>query len=80
MLNFSKEDDRIQTAYKVFKTKCFSTMQVGTLSEVFTTDAAKFKFLQTAYPFVSDDHFPELINLLTDPVYTDRFRTMTDRH
>jgi hypothetical protein len=35
--------------------------------------------LEAAYPFVSDDHFPELISLLTDPVYSGRFRAMTDR-
>jgi hypothetical protein len=80
MLSASKDDDRTQTAYKVFKTKCFTTKQIRALSEVFATDAAKFKFLATAYPFVSDDDFPELVNLLSDPVYTGRFRTMTDRH
>jgi hypothetical protein len=80
MLNASKDDDRIEAAYKVFKTKCFTTKQIRALSEVFPTDAARFKFLATAYPFVSDDDFPELVNLLSDPVYTGRFRTMTDRH
>jgi hypothetical protein len=80
MLSAGKDDDRIQAAYKVFKTKCFTTKQVRALTEVFTTDAAKFKFLATAYPFVSDGAFPELVNLLSDPVYTGRFRTMTDSH
>jgi hypothetical protein len=80
MLNAGKDDDRIQTAYKIFKTKCFTTRQVSALSEVFTTDAAKFKFLETAYPFVSDDRFPELVNLLSDPVYAGKFRTLTGRH
>jgi hypothetical protein len=47
------------------------------LSEVFTTDGAKFRFLEAAYPFVSDDHFAELSNLLADPVYSGRFRAMT---
>jgi hypothetical protein len=80
MLNTGKDDDRIESAYKVFKTKCFTTKQIRALSEVFTTDAVRFKFLATAYPFVSDDDFPELVNLLSDPIYTGRFRTMTDRH
>jgi hypothetical protein len=80
MLNAGKDDDRIQVAYKIFKTKCFSTKQVGALSEVFTTDAAKFKFLGTAYPFVSDDHFPDLVGVFSDPVYAGKFRTMTGRH
>jgi hypothetical protein len=80
MLNANKDDDRLEAAYKIFKTKCFTTRQIRALSEVFTTDAARFKFLATAYPFVSDDNFPELVNLLSDPIYTGRFRTMTDRH
>lgn len=79
MLESGKDDDRIQVARKVFKTKCFSTRQIRALSEVFTTDAAKFRFLETAYPFVSDDHFPELVNLLTDPLYSGKFKAMTDR-
>jgi Domain of unknown function (DUF4476) len=78
MLESAKDDDRILAARKVFKTKCFSTRQIRALSEVFTTDAAKFKFLEAAYPFVSDDHFAELSNLLADPVYSGRFRAMTD--
>jgi hypothetical protein len=77
MLESTKDDDRILAARKVFKTKCFSTRQIRALSEVFTTDAAKFKFLEAAYPFASDDHFAELSNLLADPVYSGRFRAMT---
>lgn len=80
MLEAGKDEERMKTALKFFKAKCFSTHQIKALSEVFTTDASKFKFLEIAYPFVSDDHFPELINLLADPVYSGRFKIMTDRH
>lgn len=80
MLDVQKDDDRLLAARKVFKTKCFTTHQIRALSEVFATDAAKFKFLETAYPFCSDDNFPDLISLLADPVYAGRFRTMTQRH
>jgi hypothetical protein len=79
MLGSGQDEDRIREARKFFKTKCFSTRQIRALSEVFATDATKFRFLEAAYPFVSDDHFPELISLLADPVYSGRFRTMTDR-
>jgi len=77
MLEAGKEEDRITAAHKVFKTKCFSTRQVKALSEVFSSDALKFRFLETAYPFVSDDHFKELAELLADPAYNSKFRTMT---
>ncbi|HET6253013.1 MAG TPA: DUF4476 domain-containing protein [Puia sp.] len=77
MLSAENDDDRIQTAYKIFKIKCFSTRQIRALTEVFTTDAAKFKFLGTAYPFVSDGQFPELGDVFSDPGYAGKFRTMT---
>ncbi|HWK02194.1 MAG TPA: DUF4476 domain-containing protein [Puia sp.] len=77
MLEAGKDEDRIAVAHKVFKSKCFSTRQIKALSEVFTSDAQKFRFLETAYPFVSDDHFKELAELLADPVYSSKFRTMT---
>ena len=79
MLGSGQDEDRIREARKIFKTKCFSTRQIRALSEVFTTDATKFRFLEAAYPFVSDDHFLELNSLLADPVYSGRFRAMTGR-
>jgi hypothetical protein len=77
MLESSKDDDRIQAARKTFKSKCFSTRQIRALGEVFTTDAVKFRFYETAYPFASDDQFRELGSTLADPVYAGKFKAMT---
>ena len=77
MLESAKEEDRILVARKIFKTKCFTTRQIKALCEVFASDGQKFKFLETAYPFVSDEHFKELADLLADPVYNSKFKTMT---
>jgi hypothetical protein len=77
MLEGSKDEDKILTARKVFKIKCFTTRQVKALSEVFATDAGKFRFFEAAYPFVSDDRFRELTDLLTDPAYNAKFKAMT---
>jgi hypothetical protein len=77
LLASQKDEDKVLIAKKVFKTKCFTTAQVRALCEVFTADAGKFRFLEAAYPFVSDDHFRQLSDLLTDPSYISRFRTMT---
>lgn len=77
MLEAGKDDDRILVARKIFRSKCFTTKQIRALSEVFTSDALRFKFFETAYPFVSDDHFKELTDLLVDPVYNNKFRAMT---
>jgi len=77
MLEGSKDDDKVQIAHKIFKTKCFTTRQIKALSEVFASDAGKFRFFETAYPFVSDDRFRELTDLLADPVYNAKFKAMT---
>ncbi|HMH22357.1 MAG TPA: DUF4476 domain-containing protein [Puia sp.] len=77
LLATPKDEDKLLAATKVFRTKCFSTAQIRALSEVFASDAGKYKFLESAYPFVSDDHFRELADLLTDPAWSGRFRKMT---
>ncbi|HVU56887.1 MAG TPA: DUF4476 domain-containing protein [Puia sp.] len=77
MLEISKDDDKTAAAKKIFKTRCFTTKQIKALSEVFTTDAAKYRFFEAAYPFVSDDRFRDLTDLLADPVYNSKFRAMT---
>lgn len=77
MLQTSRDDDRVAIARKTFKIKCFSTRQIRTLSEVFTADAGRFHFFEAAWPFAADEHFHELSDLLTDPVYINRFKTMT---
>ncbi|HXD78080.1 MAG TPA: hypothetical protein VN616_09755 [Puia sp.] len=80
MLDAASDADRVAAAHKVFKTKCFSSKQLRALSEVFTSEAGKFQFLQSAYPFDFDDQFPDLVDLFADPVYAGKFRTMTGRH
>jgi len=77
MLEAAKDDDRINVARKAFKVKCFSTRQIRVLNEVFTSDAARFRFLEAAWPFAADEHFHELYDLLADPVYINKFKTMT---
>ncbi len=70
-------DDRIAAARKIFKTKCFSSRQVRALTELFLNDEGKYKFLEAAYPFVSDsDGFKKLSEVLTDEVYIKRFNTL----
>lgn len=80
MLEAAKDEERIAAALKVFKTKCFYTRQIKALSEVFTTDASKYRFFETAYPFAADEHFRELGALLTDPIYQNKFKTLTGAH
>jgi hypothetical protein len=80
MLEAARDEDRIAAALKIFRTKCFYTRQIRALSEVFTTDAARYRFFETAYPFAADEHFHELGALFTDPVYANKFKTLMGGH
>ena len=42
MMAIEDEDDKISTAKKVFKAKCFSTIQIKALSEIFSNDSGKY--------------------------------------
>jgi hypothetical protein len=77
LLASPKDEDKILIAKKIFKSKCFSSPQIRALCEVFTADAGKYRLLEAAYPFVWDDRFRGLSDVLTDPSYATRFRTMT---
>lgn len=77
LINEKDSDARIAAAKKVFKTRCFSALQVKALSEMFPYDEQKYKFFEMAYPFVSDTgNFKGLVSLLKDPVYVQRFRKL----
>ncbi len=77
MLAIEDEDDKISTAKKVFKVKCFTTNQIKALSEVFDKDAGKYKLFDAAYSYVSDPgNFSELQSLLKDDYYVNRFKAM----
>lgn len=77
MLKQKSDDDRIFAARKLLRSRCMSAAQVRALSELFPTDEGKYMFFDAAYPFVSDSgNFKELIQLLTDPYYINRFKAM----
>jgi hypothetical protein len=77
MLQAANDDDRIQAARKVFHSRCFSTKQIKALTEVFTTDEMKYRFLEAAYPYASDGEFKDLSEILADPIYNHKFKVMT---
>lgn len=77
MQAISDDEARIAAAKKVFKLKCFTTNQLKSLTEPFAKEAVKYRFLETAYPFVSDDRFRELSGLFTDSLYIAKFKTLT---
>ena len=70
-------EDRISAAKKIFRTKCFTTRQIRALTELFLNDEGKYKFLDAAYPFVSDSQdFRKLADLLKEDYYVKRFYAM----
>jgi hypothetical protein len=77
MLAETEVDSRVAAAKKIFRTKCFTTAQVKGLTELFRSDEGIYKFLEAAYPFVSDtSNFKSLVTLLSEDNYVKRFRTM----
>jgi hypothetical protein len=73
---FPADDAKIAAAKKVFELKCFTTNQLKVLSGAFPVEETKYRFLETAYPFVSDGGFRELSGLFTDPLYIAKFKTL----
>lgn len=77
MLKQKSDDDKVFSARKLLKSRCMTAAQVRALSELFPSDEGRYMFFDAAYPFVSDSgNFKELINLLTDPYYINRFKAM----
>ena len=77
MIGESNLDERILIAKKVFRTKCFTTRQIKALTELFVNDKTRYSFFDAAYPFVSDtSNFRQLVDLLSDVYYIDRFKVM----
>jgi hypothetical protein len=78
ILTANTENDKIGAARKTFKTMCFSVKQIKALSELFASDKSRYRFYETAYPYVSDrDRFNQLLETLTEAKYIDQFKTLT---
>jgi hypothetical protein len=77
MVSQRKDDGMIAEARRIFKTKCFSTVQVKNLSTLFFTDEFKYKFFDAAYQSVSDAaNFLSLQSELKDEYFINRFKAM----
>lgn len=71
------DDKMIDMAKKVFKSRCFTTEQVKNLCVLFLKDEGKYRFLDLAYPFVSDSYnFGTLEAQLSDNYFISRFKAM----
>ena len=77
MVGEKKDDAMITEAKKVFRTKCFTSLQIKNLSTLFLTDESKYKFFDAAYQYVSDtENFSSLQAELRDEYFINRFKAM----
>ena len=80
MVSERNNDDMIAEARKVFKAKCFSTVQIKNLSALFLTDEFKYKFFDAAYQHISDsENFSTLQSELKDEYFINRFKAMVQQ-
>ena len=77
MLLLTSDEEKIGLARRLFRQKCFLTVQVKALSELFKTDEGKYKWFDAVYAFVADSgNFSKLSELLKDEYYLNRFKAM----
>lgn len=77
MAAVNTDEDMINVAKKLFRSKCYTTEQVRNLGLLFLEDAGKYNFYDAAYPFVNDTYnFSKLESQLSDPYYITRFKAM----
>jgi Domain of unknown function (DUF4476) len=77
MIGQKTDDDKLTVARKIFKQRCFTTRHIKGLSELFVTEDGKYRWLDTAYPFVSDPYnFESAVELLKDEYFINRFKAM----
>ena len=77
MATENNDDNMVDVARKIFRSKCFTTEQIKNLSVLFLNDGGKYKFFDAAYPFVSDAYnFSLLQTQLNDNYFIARFKAM----
>jgi Domain of unknown function (DUF4476) len=77
MLLVKTNEEKIILAKKIYTQKCFTVKQVRALSELFTTDEGRYKWLDAVYSFVSDStNFSSLADILKEEYYLNRFKAM----
>lgn len=77
MASESDVDRMIDLAKKAFKKTCYTTDQVRSLSFLFLQEEGRYKFIEEAYPFVSDSwNFNSLQSLFSSVYYINRFKAL----
>ena len=63
-----------------FAMKCFSVSQVRFLASLLVSDKAKYGLMDAAHQHVVDpEHFPELVDMLSDKNFRRKFLVMAEK-
>jgi hypothetical protein len=77
MASRNTDEEMIEDARKVYRSKCFSVEQLRYLSSLFLTSAAKYQFFDASYNYVSDkQNFASLKGEIRDEYYLNRFKAL----
>ncbi len=77
MAQQSRDEDMVSEARKVFRTRCFSTVQLRSLSALFVTDEWRYRFFDAALPFVTDfSNFKDLETTIKSEYFQKRFQAL----
>jgi Domain of unknown function (DUF4476) len=80
ILKANSEQEKISVANGAFALKCFSVSQVRLLASLLVSDKAKFRLMDAAHLHIADrDHFPELVDMLTDKNFQRKFLEMAEK-
>jgi hypothetical protein len=80
ILKANSEQEKISVASGIFALKCFSVSQVRLLASLLVSDKAKYRLMDAAHLHISDrDHFPELVDMLTDKNFQRKFLEMAEK-
>jgi hypothetical protein len=80
ILKANSEQEKIAVAAGAFAVKCFSVSQVRFLASLLVSDKAKYGLMDAAHLHITDrDHFPELVDMLTDKNFQRKFLIMAEK-
>jgi hypothetical protein len=80
ILKANSEQEKIAVAAGAFAMKCFSVSQVRFLASLLVSDKAKYGLMDAAHWHLVDrDHFPELVDMLTDKNFQRKFLVMAEK-
>jgi Domain of unknown function (DUF4476) len=80
ILKANSEQEKIAVAAGAFAIKCYSVSQVRFLASLLVSDKAKYGLMDAAHMHIIDrDHFPELVDMLTDKNFQRKFLVMAEK-